>query len=133
MAEKKRVLFVCIENSCRSQIAEGFARKMGEGILDAYSAGSRPSGEINPLAIKVMEESGIDIGRQASKGFNDLPLKEFDYVITMGCRDVCPFVPAARHIEWHIDDPKGRDMEFFRAVRGQIKEKVSSLIEELKQ
>jgi len=123
------VLFVCVENSCRSQMAEGFAKEMGEGILRAYSAGSRPSGEVNPMAISVMSEAGIDISRNGSKGFNRLPVKEFDYVITLGCKDICPLVPAKEHIEWHIDDPKGRGIEFFRKVRDDIRGKVADLVE----
>ena len=123
-----KVLFVCIENSCRSQIAEGFARNLGEGVIEAYSAGSRPSGKTNPEAIRVMQELGIDISSQSSKGFDQLPVKEFDYVITLGCQDVCPFVPAKQHIDWHVDDPKGKDVEFFRKVRDAIAEAVKELI-----
>jgi glutathione/glutaredoxin type arsenate reductase len=128
----KRVLFVCIENSCRSQIAEGFAQKLGKGIIEAYSAGSRPSGKINPTAVEVMREAAIDISGQYSKGFNDLPVKKFDYVITLGCQDVCPFVPADKHIDWQISDPKGKGIESFRKVRDEIKFKVGELIENIK-
>ena len=124
----KKVLFVCVENSCRSQMAEGFARNLGEGIIEAYSAGSRPSGKINPEAIRVMQELGIDILSQRSKGFDQLPVKEFDYVITLGCQDACPFVPAKKHIDWNIADPKGKDVEFFRKVRDDIAENVKELI-----
>jgi arsenate reductase len=128
----KKVLFVCVENSCRSQMAEGWARHLGEGALEAYSAGSKPSGTVNPDAVKVMAESGVDISGQGSKGFFDLPVKEFDYVVTMGCKDVCPFVPAGRHIEWQIEDPKGKDLDNFRKARDVIKMKVTGLIETLK-
>ena len=124
----KKVLFICVENSCRSQIAEGFARNFGEGIIEAYSAGSRPLGNINPEAIRVMQELGIDILSQRSKGFDQLPVKEFDYVITLGCQDACPFVPAKQHIDWNIADPKGKDVEFFRKVRDDIAENVKELI-----
>ena len=124
----KKVLFVCVENSCRSQIAEGFARNLGEGIIEVYSAGSRPSGKINPEAIRAMQELGIDISSQGSKGFDQLPVKEFDYVITLGCQDACPFVPAKQHIDWNIADPKGKDVEFFRKVRDNIAEAVKELI-----
>jgi arsenate reductase len=127
----KRVLFVCVENSCRSQIAEGWARHLGKGALEAYSAGSKPSGKVNPDAVKVMSEAGIDISGQPSKGFLDLPVKEFDYVVTMGCKDVCPFVPAKKHIEWQIEDPKGKDLDFFRKARDVIKMKVIGLIKAL--
>ncbi|MDD5655292.1 MAG: arsenate reductase ArsC [Candidatus Omnitrophota bacterium] len=124
----KKVLFVCVENSCRSQMAEGFARQYGGNVLEAYSAGSKPSGTVNPYAVKVMREAGIDISLQESKGFNELPAKEFDYVITLGCQDTCPFVPAVKHLEWQIEDPKGRDLDFFRSVRDNIKLKVQELI-----
>jgi arsenate reductase len=124
----KRVLFVCIENSCRSQMAEGFARQLGRGILEVYSAGSKPSGIVNPDAIKAMREAGIDISRQQSKGFNDLPVKEFDHVVTLGCRDTCPFIPAKKHIEWQIDDPKGKSADEFRKTRDEIRGKVKELI-----
>ncbi|MDD5408737.1 MAG: arsenate reductase ArsC [Candidatus Omnitrophica bacterium] len=127
----KKVLFVCIENSCRSQMAEGFANALGALKLESYSAGSRPGGKVNSDAIKVMQEIGIDISAAKSKGFNDLSVKEFDYVVTMGCKDICPFVPAKEHIDWQIEDPKGKGEEFFRKIRDMIKEKVESLIREI--
>jgi len=126
----KKVLFVCVENSCRSQMADGFAKVLGKGKIESYSAGSRPSGKVNPDAIKIMQETGIDISGAESKGFQDLGVKEFDYVITMGCKDICPIVPAKRHIDWQIDDPKGRGEDFFRKTRDLIKEKVEQLIRE---
>ena len=109
----KKILFVCVENSCRSQMAEGIARHLGKGILEVYSAGSKPKSEVDPNAIKVMQEIGIDISSYKSKGFNEVPIRNFDYVITLGCKDVCPFFPAEKHIEWNIDDPKGKDIDFF--------------------
>ncbi|MFA5005081.1 MAG: arsenate reductase ArsC [Candidatus Omnitrophota bacterium] len=127
----KKVLFVCVENSCRSQIAQGYARQLGKGMIEAYSAGSRPSGEINPMAIKVMQEAGIDLSVYKSKGFNELPVKKFDYAVTLGCQDTCPLVPAKNHIQWQIDDPKGKDLDFFRFVRQEIKKKVEDLISKI--
>ena len=124
----KKVLFVCVENSCRSQMAEGLARNLGAGIIEAYSAGSQPSGKINPEAIRVMQELGMDISSQQSKGFDQLPTKEFDVVITLGCQDTCPFVPARQRIDWHIEDPKNKDAEFFRKVRDDIAEVVKELV-----
>lgn len=126
----KKVLFVCIENSCRSQMADGFAQVLGKGKIESYSVGSMPSGKVNPGAIKIMQESGIDISGAQSKGFEDLGVKKFDYVVTMGCKDICPFVPAEKHLEWQIDDPKGKSEEFFRKTRDLIKEKVEQLIRE---
>ena len=110
-------------------MAEGFANYLGKHILEAYSAGSKSSGQVNADAIKVMQEAGIDISSAKSKGFIQLPIKQFDYVIALGCRDMCPFVPAGKHIEWQIEDPKGRDMETFRKVRDDIKNKIKKLIE----
>jgi len=129
----KKILFVCIENSCRSQIAEGFSKILGKNVIEAYSAGSRPSGNVNPTAVKVMQEIGIDIFNQKSKGFTDLPVKEFDYVVTLGCQDVCPFVPAKEHLDWQISDPKNKKIEFFRNVRDEIKNKVGKLIENIRE
>ena len=124
----KTVLFVCVENSCRSQMDEGLLRQMAVDRFQAYSAGSRPSGQVNPVAVEVMKEAGIDISRQASKGFDDLSVKKFDYVVTLGCKDRCPFVPAAQHIDWTIDDPKGKGIESFRRTRDQIRQNIRSLI-----
>ena len=127
----KKVLFVCVENSCRSQIAEGLARTLGKDAFESYSAGSKPSGSVNPDAVKVMKEIGIDISSQKSKGFRDLGVEKFDLAITLGCGDVCPFVPAESHIEWQIEDPKGKGIDFFRAVRDKIRDKVKELLENI--
>ncbi len=132
MTEKKiDILFVCVENSCRSQIAEGLARNLFGDKVEAYSAGSKPSGRVNPDAIKVMAEVGIDISGQRSKSFNDLPAKEFDYVITMGCEDTCPFIPAKHMLAWQIEDPKGKGIELFRQVRDKIKDKINILLTQI--
>jgi len=109
-------------------MAEGFARKLGEHIIEAYSSGSRPSGKVNEMAIEVMREAGVDISGHKSKGFDALPKKDFDYVVSLGCGDACPFVPAGQHIAWSIEDPKGRPIEFFRKVRDDIRIKVEELV-----
>jgi len=127
----KKVLFVCVENSCRSQMADGFAKVLGKEKIESYSAGSSPSGKVNPDAIKIMQEAGIDISEAQPKGFLDLGVKKFDYVITMGCKDICPLVPAEKHIDWKIEDPKDRGEDFFRETRDLIKEKVEQLIREV--
>lgn len=127
----KKVLFVCVENSCRSQMAEGFARRLGEGALEAYSAGSSPSGKVHPVAINVMGEIGFDISAQKSKGFSELPVKTFDYVITLGCRDACPFFPAKDHVEWQISDPKNKGIDFFRKVRDEIRTEVEHFLHDI--
>src|SRR5213075_2039267 len=105
--EPKRVIFVCIENSNRSQMAEAFARMHGGDHVQAYSAGSRPSGRVNPRAVEFMKEVGYDLTRHQSKGLTDLPVKEFDVVVGMGCGDEgCPLVKTRRRDEWGIPDPK---------------------------
>ncbi|MGE5176696.1 MAG: arsenate reductase ArsC [Hyphomicrobiales bacterium] len=122
------LLFVCIENSCRSQMAEGFARARGQGRVTAYSAGSRPSGTVNPRAIRFMAEKGVDITAQRSNGLNDLPAIHWDYVVTMGCGDECPFLPATHRLDWDLPDPKNLDDDGFRAVRDRIEALVRELI-----
>ena len=126
-----KVLFLCVENSRRSQMAEGFARVFGAGVVEASSAGSRPSGVVDPLALKVMSEIDIDISGQHSKGFDQLGSGQFDIVVSMGCGDECPVVPAMRRFEWDIEDPKGRDEHFFRTARNQIRRHVMALIQTL--
>ena len=127
---KGKVLFVCVENSCRSQMAEGFARKYGGDEFEVFSAGSKPSGIVNPDAIKVMKEAGINISGQSSKGFESLPYHKFDYIVTMGCQDTCPYFPAQKKVEWQIEDPKGKGLEVFRKVRDEIGKKVKELLNE---
>ena len=126
----KRVLFICVENSCRSQMAEGFARALGKGNLEAHSAGSKPSGHVNPQTTEVMREKGIDLSGHLSKGPEELPASPFDYVVTMGCGDACPTPPAKKRLEWNIPDPRGKGLDEFRKVRDEIEEKVRSLLAE---
>ncbi|MFA5090631.1 MAG: arsenate reductase ArsC [Candidatus Omnitrophota bacterium] len=126
----KKILFVCVENSCRSQMAEGIAKHLGKGILEVYSSGSKPKGGVDPSAVKVMQEIGIDISSYKPKGFNEIPIRDFDYVITLGCKDICPFFPAEKHIEWHIDDPKGKDIDSFRKARDTLKYRIEQLIKD---
>jgi arsenate reductase len=110
-------------------MAEGFAKFYGEDRVEVFSAGSNPSGKVDQTAIEVMKEKGIDISNQRSKGFNDLPYQSFDYVMTMGCGDACPFVPAKTRIEWEIEDPKGKSKEKFREVRDEIQSQVEDFLE----
>ncbi|MCM8792508.1 MAG: Mov34/MPN/PAD-1 family protein [Candidatus Omnitrophica bacterium] len=128
---RKNILFVCRENSCRSQIAEAIVNNFYWQKFLAYSAGSKPSGKINPLAIEVMKEIGIDISGQKSKGFDQIKGIEFDYVITMGCTDYCPIYPAKQKFEWEISDPEGKPKEFFRQIREEIKNKIKELSEQI--
>lgn len=128
----KRILFVCIENSNRSQMAEAFARMHRSGRVEAYSAGSRPSGRLNPRAVEFMRERGYDLTQHRSKSVADLPVKEFDVVIGMGCGDeACAVIPARRREEWDIPDPKDMPAEQYRAVRDQIEGKVKELLDSL--
>lgn len=127
----KTVLFLCVENACRSQMAEGFAKRLGAGRIEAYSAGSRPSGRVNEKATAAMKALGYDLSEHRSKGLDGLRHKEFDLVITMGCGDVCPTISAKKKIAWAIPDPKAMPMDAFCAVRDRIREKVNDLIASL--
>jgi arsenate reductase (thioredoxin) len=128
----KRVLFVCVENSNRSQMAEAFAHMHGAGKVEAFSAGSRPSGKVNPRAVEFMKEVGYDLTRHQSKGLTDLPAGEFEVVIGMGCGDEgCPLVRAKRHEEWNIPDPKEMAAAQYREVRDLIERKVKELLANL--
>jgi len=129
---KKRLLFVCVENSNRSQMAEAFARIHGQNRVEAYSAGSRPSGKINPKAVEAMREVGYDLSSHRSKSLDELAGIEFDFVATMGCGDECPFVRAKRRGDWNIRDPREMTMDEFRAVRDEIEARVVHLLKELK-
>lgn len=130
-AARPRLLFVCIENSNRSQMAEAFARIHGADRIEAFSAGSRPGGQVNPRAIEAMREIGYDLTTHTSKSLNDLPTGEYVVAVTMGCKDACPLVRAKRREEWQIPDPGNLPPEQFRQVRNLIETKVRSLLAEL--
>jgi arsenate reductase (thioredoxin) len=123
-----RLLFVCSENSCRSQIAEAFARIHGGAGVEAVSAGSRPSGVVNAKAIASMRERGYDLSAHASRGLDEIPPGPYDVVVTMGCGDACPWVPARRREDWEIPDPKDMEPVAFRAVRDEIERRVRGLL-----
>lgn len=125
---KKTLLFVCVENSNRSQIAEAFARIHGGNAVEAYSAGSRPSGQVNPKAVAAMKELGYDLSKHTSKSLNDIPDIEYDFVATMGCGDECPLIRAKKREDWDIPDPKHIEPHEFRAVRDLIEEKVKVVL-----
>jgi len=129
--EKTRIVFVCVENARRSQMAEGFAEALGQGEIEIYSAGSRPSSSIDPLVIQVMKEKGIDLSSKRPKSLNQLPPVEMDYLITMGCEETCPSVLAKKIIEWGIPDPKGKPIEFYREIRDIIEHKVKAFLEDI--
>jgi len=125
---RRKVIFVCIENSNRSQMAEAFARIHGGEKVEAFSAGSRPSGRINPKAIEAMKEVGYDLTAHSSKGLDNFNGKAFDAAVTMGCGDECPLVLTERRVDWQIPDPKGLPPEEFRAIRDLIENKVIALL-----
>jgi protein-tyrosine-phosphatase len=127
---RKRVLFVCVENSNRSQMAEAFAHIHGGDSVEALSAGSRPSGVINPKAVRFMGELDYDLSTHASKSLDDID-GEFDAVVTMGCGDACPWVPAKRREDWALPDPRDMDDAGYRAVRDDISARVKSLLASL--
>ena len=128
----KKVLFVCIENSNRSQMSQAFAKMLGGSDIKAYSSGSRPSGRINQKAIVAMKELGYDLKKHRSKSLEEVKeYAPFDAVVTMGCGDACPWMPAKQFIDWEIPDPKDMNEEDFRKVRDLIKEKVADLLASL--
>jgi protein-tyrosine-phosphatase len=127
---RKRVLFVCVENSNRSQMAEAFARRFGGDAVEALSAGSKPSGVINPKAIRYMGELGIDLASHRSKSLDEVD-GEFDAVVTMGCGDSCPWVPAKRREDWALADPRNMGECGYREVRDDIAARVRALLESL--
>ncbi len=127
----ERIVFICVENARRSQMAQGFAESLGKGKLEIYSAGSCPSSTIDPIAIEVMEEKGIDLSSKRPKGLNELPFIEMDYLITMGCEETCPAIPTKKIVEWEIPDPKGKSIEFYRKIRDIIEDKVKALLEDI--
>ena len=125
------ILFVCVENACRSQMAEAFAQALGAGRVAAWSAGSRPAGQVNARAVTFMKERGIELATQRPKGLHDLPAGiTWDFVVTMGCGDSCPYLPANSRLDWDLPDPKGLPDEEFRRVRDAIEARVRELIAE---
>lgn len=127
----RKILFVCVENSCRSQMAEAFAKMHGDGIIEAFSSGSRPSGIVNPKAIASMKEVGYDLSKHISVGLDEIPQVEYEYTITMGCGDECPMIPALNREDWALPDPKHMEPQEFNKVRDIIETEVISLIKQL--
>jgi protein-tyrosine-phosphatase len=125
---KKQLLFVCIENSNRSQMAQAFARMLGGDRVEAWSAGSRPSGKVNPKAVAAMAELGYDLSTHDSKSLDDIPDMAYDLVVTMGCGDECPFVRAAQREDWALPDPRHLEGADFLAVRDDIRQRVAAAL-----
>lgn len=128
----KKILFVCIENSCRSQMAEAFGKIHGKGIVESFSSGSCPSGVVNEKAVAAMQDIGYDLSTHTSKSLDRIPQVEFDYLVTMGCGDECPYVRTRQRADWEIPDPKNMDTQEFQQVRDRIEEKVIGLVEAIK-
>lgn len=126
-----RVLFVCVENSNRSQMAEAFARMHGEGRVEPHSAGSRPSGRVNPRAVAAMQARGYDLTTHHSTGLSEIPPGEWDAVVTMGCGDECPYVPAKLREDWALPDPRAMEPAEFNGVADEIERRVQDLLERL--
>ena len=125
-----RILFACVGNSCRSQMAEAFCRELGRDI-ECASAGSKPAAAVQPDTITVMKEVGIDISNARPKGFGGLSPGRWDYLVTMGCEVDCPFMPGAKVLGWQIPDPYGRDIAEYRRVRDIVRAEVTSLLRSL--
>jgi arsenate reductase len=125
------VLFVCVHNAGRSQMAAGLLERMAEGSVRVISAGSEPADELNPAVVEAMNEVGIDISAERPKKLEDGMVRESDVVITMGCGDACPIYPGKRYEDWDLEDPSGKDLETVRRIRDEIRTRVKSLIESL--
>ena len=131
MADKPSVLFVCVHNAGRSQMAAAFLTHLSNGTVDVRSAGSEPANQVNPSAVAAMAEVGIDIAAQQPKILTTEAVKASDVVITMGCGDTCPFYPGRRYEDWVLDDPAGKGVEAVRPIRDEIRRRVETLISEL--
>lgn len=132
MSEKNpSVLFVCVHNAGRSQMAAGYMRHLSQGKVEVLSAGSAPKDSINPQAVEVMAEEGIDIANEQPKILTNDAVISSDVVITMGCGDTCPFYPGKRYEDWVLDDPAGQSIETVRRIRDEIRAKVEGLLSEI--
>jgi protein-tyrosine-phosphatase len=128
---RPRVLFVCVHNAGRSQMAAGFLKSVAGERVDVVSAGSEPADDLNPVAAEAMAERGIDISSNRPRLLQDSNVAEADVVITMGCGDACPFYPGKRYADWELDDPAGRPLAEVRRIRDEIEERVNHLVSEL--
>jgi protein-tyrosine-phosphatase len=131
MNDKKTIMFVCVHNAGRSQMAAGFMRALGGDRVEVLSAGSAPKESINPVAVEAMAELGIDIADQRPKVLTPEAVQQSDVVITMGCGDACPYYPGKRYEDWKLDDPAGQGIEPVRVIRDEIKGRVEALLSEI--
>lgn len=127
----RRLLFVCVENACRSQMAAAFARSHAGPDVEVFGAGSDPADEVNPLTVEFMAERGVDLSASVPRSVDELPDERFDVLVSMGCGDRCPTVPADRRIEWELPDPKELPNDEFRAIRDEIETRVRDLLDGL--
>lgn len=129
----KKLLFLCVENAGRSQMAEAFARHFGKGKIEAISAGTMPSGEVNPTVVYVMQEKGIDISKNKPKSLNMKMVQEADVVVVMGCdaREFCPAPLVKKVVNWELEDPKGKPIEKVRQIRDEIERRVRKMVNEI--
>jgi arsenate reductase (thioredoxin) len=131
MTDKPTVLFVCVHNAGRSQMAAGYLQHLAGDRIDVLSAGSQPADTVNPVAVEAMAEEGIDLAAAQPKVLTDAAVQSSDVVITMGCGDACPFYPGKRYEDWQLDDPAGQGIDAVRPIRNQIKQRVHDLVAEL--
>ncbi|MHB1474132.1 MAG: arsenate reductase ArsC [Dermatophilaceae bacterium] len=131
MADKPSVLFVCVHNAGRSQMAAGYLSRLSGGAVEVRSAGSEPADQVNPAAVEAMAEEGIDITAERPKTLTTEAVKESDVVITMGCGDTCPIFPGKRYEDWVLDDPAGQGLEAVRPIRDDIRRRIVKLLNEL--
>jgi protein-tyrosine-phosphatase len=129
--EVPEVLFVCVHNAGRSQMAAGLLDKLAQGRVRVRSAGSDPADEINPAVVEAMSEIGVDLSKAIPKPLTDVAVRGAEVVITMGCGDACPIYPGKRYEDWELEDPAGRNLETVRAIRDQIADRVRALLDEL--
>ena len=131
MKEKPSVLFACVHNAGRSQMAAGWMRRLAGGEIDVFSGGSAPASEVNPAAVAAMREVGIDISGQTPRRWDDEEVGAADVVVTMGCGDECPYYPGVRYLDWELEDPAGKGVDDVRPVRDEIERRVRALLSEL--
>ena len=130
-AVRPEILFLCVHNAGRSQMAAAFARELGDNRVIVHSAGSAPGEMLNPAVVKVMAERGIDISSEAPQKLSDEMGRNADVVVTMGCGDACPYIPGKRYLDWDLADPKGRPIEEVRATRDEIQQRIAALVTDL--
>jgi arsenate reductase (thioredoxin) len=131
VTDRPSVLFVCVHNAGRSQMAAGYLQHLAGDRIEVLSAGSQPADTVNPVAVEAMAEEGIDLGAAQPKVLTDAAVQASDVVITMGCGDACPFYPGKRYEDWQLDDPAGQGIDAVRPIRDQIKQRVQDLVAEL--